>query len=76
MLRVGGPDRDISRNHAEFVLEGWQVLVRDLGSTNGTTVTRPGQQPVRLRPHEPLEIEPGTVVSLAGEVVLSYEVPD
>ncbi len=76
VLRVGGPDRDISRNHAELVLEGWQVLVRDLGSTNGTTVTRPGQQPVRLRPHEPLEIEPGTVVSLAGEVVLSYEVPD
>ncbi len=76
VLRVGGPDRDISRNHAEFLLEGWQVLVRDLGSTNGTTVTRPGQQPLRLRPHENQEIEPGTVVSLAGEVVLSYEVPD
>ncbi len=75
VLRVGGPDRDISRNHAEFVLEGWQVLVRDLGSTNGTTVTRPGQPPVRLRSGEPLEIEPGTVVSLADEVVLSYEVP-
>ncbi len=75
VLRVGGPDRDISRNHAEVVLEGWQVLVRDLGSTNGTTVTRPGQQPVRLRAGEPLEIEPGTVVSLADEVVLRYEVP-
>ena len=76
LLRVGGPDRDISRNHAEIVLEGWMVLVRDLGSTNGTTVTRPGHQPVRLRPGEPLEIDPGSVVSLADEVVLSYEVPD
>lgn len=76
VLRVGGPDRDISRNHAELVLEGWRVLVRDLGSTNGTTVTRPGQQPVRLRPGEPQEIEPGTVLSLADEVVISYEVPD
>ncbi len=75
VLRVGGPDRDISRNHAEIVLEGWRVLVRDLGSTNGTTVTRPGQPPVRLRPGEPLEIEPGSVVSLADEVVLSYEMP-
>ena len=44
-------------------------------SRAGTTVTRPGQQPVRLRAGEPLEIEPGTVVSLADEVVLRYEVP-
>jgi hypothetical protein len=74
LLRVGGPDRDISRNHAEVVLEGWHVLVRDLGSTNGTTVTLPGQDPVRLRPTEDQGIEPGTVVTLADEVVLTYEV--
>ena len=61
LLRVGGPDRDISRNHAEVVLEGWHVLVRDLGSTNGTTVTLPGQEPVRLRPTEDQGIEPGAV---------------
>ena len=73
VLRVGGPDRDISRNHAEVVLDGWQVLVRDLGSTNGTTVTSPGQQPVRLRPGEPMALEPGAVVSLADEVVLTYD---
>ena len=74
LLRVGGADRDISRNHAEVVLEGWHVLVRDLGSTNGTTVTLPGQEPVRLRPTEDQGIEPGTVVTLADEVVLTYEV--
>ena len=74
LVRVGGPDRDISRNHAEIVLEGWHVLVRDLGSTNGTTVTLPGQEPVRLRPTEDQGIEPGTVVTLADEVVLTYEV--
>ena len=68
LLRVGGADRDISRNHAEVVLEGWHVLVRDLGSTNGTTVTLPGQEPVRLRPTEDQGIEPGTVVTLADEV--------
>jgi len=76
LLRVGGPDRDISRNHAEIVLEGWHVLVRDLGSTNGTTVTLPGQEPVRLRPTEDQGIEPGTVVTLADEVVLTYEVQE
>ena len=76
LVRVGGPDRDISRNHAEIVLEGWHVLVRDLGSTNGTTVTLPGQEPVRLRPTEDQGIEPGTVVTLADEVVLTYEVEE
>ena len=76
LVRVGGPDRDISRNHAEIVLEGWHVLVRDLGSTNGTTVTLPGQEPVRLRPTEDQGIEPGTVVTLADEVVLTYEVQE
>ena len=38
VVRVSGPDNDVSRNHAEIVLEGWHVSVRDLGSTNGTTV--------------------------------------
>ncbi len=74
LLRVGGADRDISRNHAEVVLEGWHVLVRDLGSTNGTTVTLPGQEPVRLRPTEDHGIEPGAVITLADEVSLTYEV--
>ncbi len=74
LLRVGGVERDISRNHAEVVLEGWHVLVRDLGSTNGTTVTLPGQEPVRLRPTEDQGIEPGAVITLADEVSLTYEV--
>jgi FHA domain-containing protein len=74
LIRVGGVDRDISRNHAEVVLEGWHVLVRDLGSTNGTTVTLPGEEPVRLRPTEDQGIEPGTVITLADEVSLTYEV--
>ena len=50
------------------------MLVRDLGSTNGTTVTLPGQEPVRLRPSEEQGIEPGTVITLADEVALTFEV--
>jgi FHA domain len=74
LLRVGGADRDISRTHAEVVLDGWQVLVRDLGSTNGTTVTPPGgRDPVPVLPHEDVGIEPGTVITLADEVSLTYE---
>jgi hypothetical protein len=74
LVRVGGPDRDISRTHAEVLLDGWAVRVRDLGSTNGTTVTLPGQDPVRLTPTEECGIEPGTVITLAGEVSLTFDV--
>ena len=75
LVRVVSRDNDISRNHVEIVLEGWHVLVRDLGSTNGTTVALPGQQAVRLRPSDSQVIEPGTVVGMADEVSFSYEVP-
>ena len=74
LVRVPSPENDISRNHVEVVLEGWHVLVRDLGSTNGTTVALPGQPPVRLRPSDSQVVEPGTVVTLADEVTLTYEV--
>ena len=36
LVRLASAENDISRNHAEVILEGWHVLVRDLGSTNGT----------------------------------------
>jgi len=74
LVRVPSPENDISRNHVEVVLEGWHVLVRDLGSTNGTTVALPGQVPVRLRPGDQQLIEPGTTITLADEVSLTFEV--
>ena len=74
LVRVTSAQNDISRNHVEIVLEGWHVLIRDLGSTNGTTVALPGQHPVRLRPSDQQVIEPGTVITLADEVSLTYEV--
>ena len=76
LVRLASQDNDISRNHAEIILEGWHVLVRDLGSTNGTTVTLPGQEPVRLRPTEDFGIEPGAILTLADEVSLTYEVSE
>lgn len=75
LVRVPSPENDISRNHVEIVLEGWHVLIRDLGSTNGTTVTLPGQLPVRLRPSDQQVLEPGTVITLADEVAITFEVP-
>lgn len=73
-VRLADTSGDISRVHLAVSLEGWHVLVTDLNSVNGTTVTLPGQPPVRLRPADPLLIEPGAVVSLADEVTFRYEV--
>ncbi len=74
LVRLASPDKDISRNHVEVILDGWHVLVRDLGSVNGTTVALPGEPAVRLRPSDQQNIEPGTVVGIADTVTFAYEV--
>ena len=75
LVRLPSPDNDVSRTHVEIRLEDWHVLAVDLASTNGTTVTIPGQAPIRLRPHEPMPLEPNAEVNLADEIVFRYEVP-
>ena len=45
IVKVPSPGQDISRNHLEVRIDGWHVLVRDLNSTNGTLVIRPGGSP-------------------------------
>lgn len=75
LVQLASPANDISRSHVRVNLENWFVQVTDLGSTNGTVVTLPDQAPVRLRPHDPFTILPGTTVNIADEVTLRYEVP-
>ena len=64
----------LSRMHLEVALQGWHVLARDLGSTSGTSVTLPGRPPENLRPDEPVVLEPGSIVDLAGSYVFRFEV--
>ena len=73
VVKVPSPERDVSRNHVEVILEGWHVLIRDLGTTNGTTVSLPGESPVRLRANDQQVLEPGSSVSMADEVSFSFE---
>ncbi|MGB1013695.1 MAG: FHA domain-containing protein [Nannocystaceae bacterium] len=63
---LAAPDASISRRHAEVYLEGGNVFVRDLGSSNGTWVdgAAVGQRPVQLQAnmqvfigHAPLGVE-------------------
>ena len=61
------------RSHALVLLEGWQVRIEDLGSTNDTTVTLPGREPQRLRSGEPVLIVDGTTIDLGGEVECVFD---
>jgi hypothetical protein len=74
LVEVPSPRHDVSRTHLEVRVEGWQVLVVDRGSTNGTVITIPGRQPQRLRAGEPFPLPVGGSVSLADEAEFTYEV--
>ncbi|PID98441.1 MAG: hypothetical protein CSA83_01245, partial [Actinomycetales bacterium] len=74
LVQLPDPDKDISGEHIEVRLEDWHVAVKDLGSTNGTQISLPGEDPVVLRPNDPITITPGTRVVLAGVMSAVYEV--
>lgn len=63
----------LSRTHAEVTIEGWQMLVTDLHSTNGTEVTLPGQSSRRLHPGEPVAVEIGTLIDFGDGIRCTVE---
>ncbi|MHA7132118.1 FHA domain-containing protein [Oerskovia turbata] len=73
LVAVPSPEQDISRSHVEIQLEGWHVLVRDLNTTNGTTLLRPGQPPRRLHPGEPAMVGSHDVVDVGDGVTFTFE---
>jgi hypothetical protein len=74
VIQLASPAGDVSRNHVRVTLDGWSVLVTDLGSTNGTVVTAPGGSSEQLTPGQPAPIVPGTVVTLADTVFFTFDV--
>ena len=73
LVTVPSPQQDISRSHVEVRLEGWHVLVSDMSTTNGTTLLRSGQPPLRLHPGEPVLVVSRDVVDLGDGVTLTFE---
>ena len=72
----GATVADISRTHLEVAPDGWQIVVTDLHSTNGTTLIRPGgydQQ--RLTPGEPVPVQLGSVLELGDGVSVAIGPP-
>lgn len=65
---------EISRMHAQIALDGWNLVIRDLNTTNGTFLTAPGQSTVQLRGGEDYLVEPGSEIDLADALTLRFEV--
>lgn len=63
----------VSRSHAELFLDDWNLVVRDLGSTNGTFVWSSALGLWnRIMPDQPVVVEPGASVAV-GRRVFTYE---
>ncbi|WP_270410496.1 FHA domain-containing protein [Microbacterium maritypicum] len=73
LIAVESPQQDISRSHLEVRPEGDTVVVIDLHTTNGSTLLRPGADPVRLHPGEQTLVLSGDVVDLGDGVTVSFE---
>ena len=73
LVIVPSPHKQISRSHCELRIDDWDVRLHDLGSNNGTYLTRPGQTPVRLDENVPTVLKPGDVVELGEEISFRME---
>lgn len=63
LRRIKVPGDKVSRSHLEIRFHGWDVVVVDLGSTNGSfVVAEPGGPVVALDPTRPQLVEPGATV--------------
>ncbi|HEY0641664.1 MAG TPA: FHA domain-containing protein [Pseudonocardiaceae bacterium] len=57
-------DPTLSRVHVKVVLKGWDVMVEDAGSSNGTFVNTPGEGWRRLRRGSAVPLRPGAEVAV------------
>jgi hypothetical protein len=65
----------VSRVHAQIVVNGWDALLVDVGSRNGTFVSPPGQQAwTQLPAGETHRLVPGTRVRIGGRS-FQFEAP-
>ncbi|MBS1699442.1 MAG: FHA domain-containing protein, partial [Actinobacteria bacterium] len=73
LVAVDSPQQDISRSHLEIRPEADAVVVLDLHTTNGSTLLRPGADPVRLHPGEQTIVVSGDTIDLGDGVTAVFE---
>jgi len=70
LIRVPSPNGEVSGTHLELRQLGTSIVVTDLRSTNGSTVSVPGSAPRSLRQGESMVVSPGTLVDIGdGNVI-------
>jgi hypothetical protein len=67
-LPLSDPESSVSRLHLRVSLVGWQVEVRDLGSSNGSVLYRAGG-PRTLAPVDAAVLDPGARVGVGRRTV-------
>jgi len=76
LMTVPSPSHDISRTHVEIAPEDWQIVVTDLGSTNGTVLVRPGTgERQQLPPGEPVPAPLQSLLELGDGVAVLIDFP-
>ena len=76
LMTVPSANHDISRTHLEVAPAGWQIVVTDLNSTNGTVLVRYGAvDRQQLAPGEPVPVQLGSVIELGDGVSVLIDFP-
>ncbi|MDO4258563.1 MAG: FHA domain-containing protein [Actinomycetaceae bacterium] len=73
LVPIDASDHEISRNHCEIRVDGWEARVRDLGSQNGTFLTHTDGRTERVEEGSPLLLRAGDVIALGNSVTISLE---
>jgi len=61
---VDDPDLSISKNHLEYGTTAAGLWVKDRNSTNGSTISHPGGEPIALVPGQETPVAIGDIVSI------------
>ncbi len=73
LVKINDPRSEVSAQHLLISLDYWNILVTDLGSTNGTELIHADGQRDRLSAHVAVSVEPGTRIVLAEIMQLIVE---
>lgn len=71
LVAIGGDSSVVSRNHLSLRWREGQLFAEDLGSTNGSSVSRSGTVTQRLMPAHPVPISIGDAIVLGDGVTVS-----
>lgn len=73
IVPVPSPKQQISRTHCQIRVDDWEVRVKDMGSNNGTFLTRPGEAALRLSDKTPMILQVGDRLDLGEGISIRME---